>query len=1243
MPKTTLAGAILALLLINLLMSASNSRVGGVGEEPYMRSSPPPSEPHATELGKTDGGAGTDALFVKSEGESPVRGPYMENLCIKYSNGSAALYEALKNGEVDLTDASLDQPQMEDAFADPNIETAISQKPCIRQLFFNNNATTPVYPNVTSPTAFKSFRQGLACLVDKTHMVNDLCNFSYRIDTPIARPQGDWWVDWSVSQYDSYGNLLGNYPYEYNPTLADYYLNLSGFVQGATLNPYYDSNFTSSARYLRLHPETNATMEPLIFIIRNDPSQFLESGRYLEDILRKMGIPINATEVTNAVMITKMRKGEYHISIGGWSLAGPPPAMGQDFLSVYASDLIGMANYMQFRNSTYDEYARITSNPPNLTSAKDAALKCQRILIEEAASVWLWTESQVMGYRNIYGIANSRLETIDNRWTFLAAHAQNPSQTELRYGLYSPPASLNVIIDYANTAANCLDRIYDTLLSFNPYDRTPDMGRIAMPWMAEDWDVGEWESPYEPEKGLTKLTFLLRDGLKWQDGVELNSTDVKFTIDYLKGLGSDASSWLFYLVSDVHHVTTPDARSVVVYENVTSIWALNSIGSLPILPKHIFQNITDITGYTPGANEGHPASETLIGSGPWKYVDHSSSVLFLEANRDYFMETPPIGEVDFRYDWEMGCYVVDNMDEAMAGEAFGTSGTGIHSARWEPGCDVNGDGAVDLADLLTIAYRFNLTWGLSAKRYVQPPPSDCAIYVEPSANQVLVGENITVYVKLRNLTKLSGIQFKLSYDPTKLSCLDLNVTQILQPPTMEAKRNVDNIRGLIWYGITLVDPTQPISGNITLVTIKFNATGPGSSALRLWNTMLAMYGAIGSPCQLMPHASIGRNVVVGVTTPSGNNITVAPSENVNVTFTQIASPGVTTLNITPSPLNPFASVECVDIKTTASYTGNITVQRAYDPAGLSLEEERSMKIWLWNETAGNWIDITASVDTENNIVYGVTSHLSIFGVTSSLGTFGDTSIFGVTTVRVPPSPPPPPQGLVLLNCYEITTSNYPQGLFEIKLSYDDSNVGLGEEEFVQMWLWNEIDSNWTDITAFVETTANDVYGFTPHLSIFGVTCLAPLQNEVAVIDSTCSKAVVGQGYDVTVNFTIANQGGPSDFDVLIYRNATIQATVHVSSLYVNTQTSLTFTWNTANWPKAKYGLSVHGEKIVWIAVTTPGDVNVDHYVGIDDIFEIASHFGQEPPNWNPIYDIIGDNYVGVDDIFLAARNFGEEG
>jgi ABC-type transport system substrate-binding protein len=72
-----------------------------------------------------------------------------------------------------------------------------------------------------------------------------------------------------------------------------------------------------------------------------------------------------------------------------------------------------------------------------------------------------------------------------------------------------------------------------------------------------------------------------------------------------------------------------------------------------------------------------------------------------------------------------------------------------------------------------------------------------------------------------------------------------------------------------------------------------------------------------------------------------------------------------------------------------------------------------------------------------------------------------------------------------------------------------------------------------------------------------------------------------------------------------------------------------------------YG-SLYDEYIHTVSSTIREDVNVDCYVGVDDIFAAAQAFGAEPglANWNECYDMNNDYYVGIDDIFQIATKFG---
>ena len=164
-------------------------------------------------------------------------------------------------------------------------------------------------------------------------------------------------------------------------------------------------------------------------------------------------------------------------------------------------------------------------------------------------------------------------------------------------------------------------------------------------------------------------------------------------------------------------------------------------------------------------------------------------------------------------------------------------------------------------------------------------------------------------------------------------------------------------------------------------------------------------------------------------------------------------------------------------------------------------------------------------------------------------------------------------------------------------------------------------------------------------------------HDIATTNVTPLKTVVGQGYTMNINVTIVNQGDFTEtFNVTIYANETTIEKREIT-LESTTSTTLTFTWNTTGFAKGNYTLWAYAEQVQgetetsdntfidgWVYVGLVGDVNADGYVGIDDIFTIASHFGAEQgtPQYDPNLDINNDGYIGVDDIFTAAQHFGQE-
>ena len=154
-----------------------------------------------------------------------------------------------------------------------------------------------------------------------------------------------------------------------------------------------------------------------------------------------------------------------------------------------------------------------------------------------------------------------------------------------------------------------LSYIFDTLMWKD------ESGLI--PYLAEDYSVSE--------DGLT-YTFQLRKGVSFTDGTPFTAEDVKFTFDYMK---EHPYKWVS--VSMVEEASVVDEHTVEIKLNKTYNPFLSDVaGSLPILPKHIWENVTEPETFT--------EPEAAISTGPFilENYDSAAGTYTLKANEDYF-------------------------------------------------------------------------------------------------------------------------------------------------------------------------------------------------------------------------------------------------------------------------------------------------------------------------------------------------------------------------------------------------------------------------------------------------------------------------------------------------------------------------------------------------------------------------------------------------------------------------------
>jgi peptide/nickel transport system substrate-binding protein len=153
----------------------------------------------------------------------------------------------------------------------------------------------------------------------------------------------------------------------------------------------------------------------------------------------------------------------------------------------------------------------------------------------------------------------------------------------------------------------------------------------VIPWLADEWSVSEDGAEW---------IFTLHPGVTWHDGQPLTAKDVAFTFEYFKEhQGAFKWSWP---VGKVDSAEALDEETVVV--NLTEAIAgahEGLIGSLPIIPKHIWENVDDPAKLI--------SEEAVVGSGPFRLTEYSKEEAryIYEANADYFRGPPTVDILTF--------------------------------------------------------------------------------------------------------------------------------------------------------------------------------------------------------------------------------------------------------------------------------------------------------------------------------------------------------------------------------------------------------------------------------------------------------------------------------------------------------------------------------------------------------------------------------------------------------------------
>ena len=192
-------------------------------------------------------------------------------------------------------------------------------------------------------------------------------------------------------------------------------------------------------------------------------------------------------------------------------------------------------------------------------------------------------------------------------------------------GIDTDPPTLNLGTSTDFAAGDVSAKILEGLIWLDPnYNPRPSL--------ATAWTVSPDGKTY---------TFTLRKGVKWHDGQDFSSADVKFTLTEVLAKLHPRAAPVFKNVGV--EVDAPDASTVVVrlQKPYAPFLSQMTVFDAPILPRHLYE------GTSIGTN---PANLKPVGTGPFKFGEwkRGASIRLVRNDNYWDPEKPYLQEIIFQ-------------------------------------------------------------------------------------------------------------------------------------------------------------------------------------------------------------------------------------------------------------------------------------------------------------------------------------------------------------------------------------------------------------------------------------------------------------------------------------------------------------------------------------------------------------------------------------------------------------------
>ncbi|MEM4970755.1 MAG: ABC transporter substrate-binding protein [Sulfolobales archaeon] len=257
----------------------------------------------------------------------------------------------------------------------------------------------------------------------------------------------------------------------------------------------------------------------------------------------------------------------------------------------------GANNPTGYSNPEYDRLYDLQKTTLDPEKRREIVYRLQQIFHEEAPRYNLY-HSFVLAAYNSKKWSNPLImpgNPLFHEWQPYFITPATGSMQELIYASNTEPDSLNPLKASLIFSWYVLKFIYDSLVRLGPDGR-------PIPWLAESIAI---TSP-------TTVEVKIRGNAVFHDGKPITADDVKFSYDYYIKNNFAYFRPYFRNIDKVEVINQTAVRFYLKSPDASFI--TNSLYMIPILPKHVWENITD-----PGSlTEDQLAQVLKVGSGPFR-------------------------------------------------------------------------------------------------------------------------------------------------------------------------------------------------------------------------------------------------------------------------------------------------------------------------------------------------------------------------------------------------------------------------------------------------------------------------------------------------------------------------------------------------------------------------------------------------------------------------------------------------